>query len=172
MNTTTSNYCFNISKSLEAIDSFPMINNFLFKHDVFDTVGNRSEVWHWADVCVSSARRCRWTGFNCFFIRKTRFSQMYVYINKTGKNETIIKINNVTISRKAGTNRNNLPVANKNIFFAKSRIVKNHSVLQQTVHLGKPLCKLPKRYDNHTNLSQYFIISDTACQATKLLKKG
>ncbi len=54
-------------------------------------VRHRLKIWHRADSRVASGR-CRGTsGFYCFFISKTRFSEMHVNITETGQFNTSVR---------------------------------------------------------------------------------
>ena len=71
----------------------PLYNfKLLFKRR--SAVGHRIEVRHGANVGISAVRRRKGACFNAFFIRKSRFSEMYVYITESREDNCIFYIRN------------------------------------------------------------------------------
>ena len=62
-------------------------DGFQLGFQVFHTVGCRVQIWHGAYCSVAAVCCCQSACLDGFFIKKARFSQMYMNINKTGKHK-------------------------------------------------------------------------------------
>ena len=79
------------SVRIHRYDCVPVYNILLYFQG-FRTVRHGIQVWHGAHCRKSACRRCPAAGSYSFFIRKSRFSEMHVYIAKTGKNIIFLMI--------------------------------------------------------------------------------
>ena len=68
------------------MDAGILFNDLPLEVQIFNTVRHGIQVRHGAHSGITATGSRQRTGFNGLFIRKTRLSEMYVYITKAGKN--------------------------------------------------------------------------------------
>ena len=99
-------------------------------------VGDRAEVGHGADLGEAPPGSGASAGGNGLLIRKSRLSQMNMYINETGKNGGVMKVNDLggNGGLQGVGNGNNTALTDQDLRGTKGTTRKQHGILQQILH--------------------------------------
>ena len=99
-------------------------------------VGDGVQVGHGADLGEAPPGGGTGTGADGLLIRKSRLSQMNMYINETGKNGGVMKVNDLggNGGLQGVGNGNNTALTDQDLRGTKGTARKQHGILQQILH--------------------------------------
>lgn len=130
-----------------------------------------TEVRHGADGGVAAPRGSLGAGFYRLLIRKTRLSKMYMHIDKTGNNKTIIKITNTyaLTGNDTGLNTGDDAVQNLNVGGNKDPLTEDLAAFyDDAAHQKNPLSDtLRARKERGLKFFYYFTPTLKFCQRPK-----